>query len=110
MPTYFPRSARAWSGGPRSPTHRDESQQGFGRGLVPVVPPGLDFAIGDLEDSHHRQVKGSTALVLLLKCSTRSAMTVSASPTIETSLSPMSQSFCIGLSLACAACGPIACA
>ena len=47
----------AWSGGPLSTTHRNESQQGFSCGPVPVVPPRLDFAIGDLKDSDNRQIK-----------------------------------------------------
>src|SRR5215467_300830 len=47
----------AWSGGPLSTTHRYESQQGFSCGPVPIVPPRLDFAIGDLKDSDNRQIK-----------------------------------------------------
>ena len=47
----------AWSGGPLSTTHRYESQQGFSCGPVPVVPPCLDFAIGDLKHSDNRQIK-----------------------------------------------------
>jgi hypothetical protein len=47
----------ARSGGGLSTTHCYESQQGLSCGPVSVVPPRLDFAIGDLKDSDHRQIQ-----------------------------------------------------
>jgi hypothetical protein len=50
-----------------STTHRYEFQQRFGCGLVPVIPPRLDFTIGDLKDSHYRQIKWFDGVGLVLE-------------------------------------------
>src|SRR5215469_6420341 len=57
----------AWSGGSLFTTHRNESQQGFSCGPVPVVPPRLDFAIGHLKDSDNWQIKWLDGIGLVPK-------------------------------------------
>ena len=76
----------------------------------PVVPPRLDFAIGDLKDSDNRQIKWLDGVGLVPEVLDSLRYDGVRVADDRDDFKPNVQSFCIGLSLACAACGPTACA